>query len=351
MSAMLSERLLAALEMTQDFVPQGYQWREGPMGSRCLLLEGMSLGPGVKAVLAIGAFDGFHLGHRHLMDAARLDARMRGIPCLAVMFEPDPDELFLGDSAPSRLLSCEDRARIIASSGLDGVIMLRFDQSLASMEPADFVSSVLCGISCPACVHVGDNFHFGCQGSGDQDTLMNCGTTYGFEVVVHGLVRWKGSSVSSTRIRSLLAEPERLSEANELLDRPHFLRGVVEHGRGEGTSFGFPTANVRFSRLSCMPAQGVYAGFVTMGRSAWPAAINVGAPPTFSAPDDLFCEANLIGFDGNAYGADVSVSFVRWLRASRPFSSLEELERVVLGNIDWVRTHLGDGEVVLGGGR
>ncbi|MBR1830113.1 MAG: riboflavin biosynthesis protein RibF [Atopobiaceae bacterium] len=350
MRVFLPAELVATLEATQDVVPRGFSWQEGPMGSRCLLLDGLRLGPGVNAVIAIGAFDGFHVGHRHLLDEARKDAKKRGALCLAVMFEPDPEELFLGASAPRRLLSCEDRARIIASAGADGVVMLHFDQTLAAMEPDGFVRQVLFGVCRPVSVHVGGNFRFGHQGRGDQNTLRICGRSEGFEVVVHGLLNQKGSAVSSTRIRSLLGEPEGLAEANELLGRCHFLRGVVEHGRGEGTTFGFPTANVRFPGLSCMPAQGVYAGFVTLGSSAWPAAINVGAPPTFSSPDELFCEANLIGFSGNAYDADVCVTFVRWLRASRPFSSLEELERVVLVNIDWVRTHLGDGAHSLGGG-
>ena len=351
MSVLLSPEVMVSLVATQDLTPRGYAWKEGPFGSRCLLSSCVELGPDREAVLAIGAFDGFHLGHRHLMDAARAEARRRGSLCLAVMFDPDPDELFLGDRAPRRLLTCEDRARIIASTGVDGVVMLRFDERLSSMEPLAFVDNILCGLCRPTCVHVGSNFRFGHRGSGDQGTLRSYGVSRGFEVVVHELLELDGGTVSSTRIRSLLAQSDGLGEANQLLGHLHFLRGVVEHGRGEGTSFGFPTANVRFPALSCMPAQGVYAGFVTIGNSAWPAAINVGAPPTFSSADELFCEANLLGFSGNAYGADVSVTFDHWLRASRPFSSLEELERVVLGNIDWVRTHLGEEEIVLGGGR
>ena len=320
-------------------------WTDGPHGARLLLAPGVQVGDGVPAVLAIGAFDGFHVGHRALMDAALADARSRGVACLAVSFDPDPDELFLGDEAPRQLLSCDDRAHMIAAAGVDGVILLHFDRALAALEPEEFVSRVLCHVASPVSMHVGSNFHFGARGKGNCALLSACGADLGFEVTAHDLVRRGGLPVSSTRVRAVLAQPAGLAEANELLGRCHFLRGTVEHGRGQGTSFGFPTANVRFPGRSCMPAQGVYGGYVTIGGSAWPAAINVGAPPTFSGPDELFCEANLIGFTGDVYGAEVAVTFVQWLRASRPFSSTEELERVVLGNIDWVRTNLGDGRV------
>ena len=320
-------------------------WTDGPHGARLLLAPDVTVGADVPGVLALGAFDGFHLGHRALMEAALADARARGVRCLAIMFDPDPDELFLGDDAPRQLLSCENRARLIASAGVDGVIMLRFDHALAALEPTAFVERVLCQVAKPASIHVGSNFRFGARGAGDCACLRACGAHAGFEVVAHELVERGGKPVSSTRIRAVLAEPAGLAEANDLLGRCHFLSGVVEHGRGEGTSFGFPTANVRFPGRSCMPAQGVYGGYVTIGDAAWPAAINVGAPPTFSGPDELFCEANLIGFAGDVYGAKVAVTFVEWLRASRPFGSTEELERVVLGNIDWVRTNLGDGRV------
>ena len=124
--------------------------------------------------------------------------------------------------------------------------------------------------------------------------------------------------------------------------------GRVEHGRGEGASFGFPTANIVCDLSACVPEQGVYAGFVTVADGdgvccAYPAAINVGLPPSFEgeAPEGTLLEANLIGFDGDLYGSKACVSFVRWLRDSRPFATLEELERTVLGNIDWAGHALG----------
>ena len=314
-------------------------------GGYALLTEGAVLGDDRPAVLAVGAFDGLHLGHRALVDAAISDAHAKGVACLAVTFDPDPSEVLFPSSAERRLLATDDRVEGLLALGVDGVVVLEFTTTLASLSPRRFVGEVLCACCDPVAIHVGSNFRFGAGGAGDVCLLRELGRELGFEVRESALLMAGGDRVSSTRVRNLLALPDMLDEANELLGRAHFLRGAVEHGRGEGTSFGFPTANVRFPRRSCMPAQGVYGGYAVMGDSAWPAAINVGAPPTFSGPDELFLEANLIGFEGDLYGREMAVVFVEWLRASRPFSSTDELERVVLGNIDWVRTNLGDGRV------
>lgn len=141
-----------------------------------------------------------------------------------------------------------------------------------------------------------------------------------------------------------------IEDAAGLLGRCHFVSGRVVHGRGEGTGFGFPTANVEVRDGLCLPAEGVYAGYVVASGTAWPAAINVGRPRSFSPGEEgqAFLEATLLGFSGDLYGAEVSVVFVRWLRAPRTFSSVSELERVVLGNVSWVREALGEGGIDLG---
>ncbi len=298
-----------------------------------------------EAVLAIGAFDGVHRGHRALIAKARADAERRGVPCLAVTFDPDPSELLDCDPQP-RLLSVADRVQGLRALGVRNVVVLPFTRELANTEPEAFISDVLCALARPVAIHVGSNFRFGVRGAGTTALLRQLGPTYGFEVEESPLLVAGGERISSTRIRTFLGEGGRLDEANQLLGRCHFVRGSVEHGRGEGTSFGFPTANVRCAELSCMPAEGVYGGYLRINGRVWPAAINVGAPKSFTDERmERFLEANLIGFEGDVYGAAAEVIFVSWLRPSRPFASLEELERVVLGNIDWVRTNLGDGEV------
>jgi riboflavin kinase/FMN adenylyltransferase len=173
------------------------------------------------------------------------------------------------------------------------------------------------------------------------------GRELGFSVVTHDLLQEEGEVVSSTRIRGLL-RAGRVEAAARLLGRCHVVRGHVQHGRGEGTGMGFPTANVACDGRDCMPGEGVYGGWVVVGDAAWPAAINVGAPVSFDARERLsFLEANLMGFEGDLYGCDVAVVFAAWLRGARRFESVEELERVVGGNIAWVREHLGEGRVAL----
>ena len=291
-------------------------------------------------VVAIGAFDGVHLGHRELISAAVAEAHAWGVPAVVVTFDPDPSEVLAGPKAEHRLLSVSDRVAFCYRLGADRVVTLPFTQELASQEPAAFVRDLSVRLGGLASIHVGSNFHFGHAGAGSVDTLRQLGERMGFAVVEHELLRKDYETVSSTRIRELLAEG-RVEDAATLLGRYHYVRGTVAHGRGEGTSFGFPTANVCCDGGCCMPCEGVYACVVTDGRTAWPAAANVGAPPTFSEHREAFLEANLIGFEGDLYDRELAVVFLAWLRGSRKFSSVEELERVVLGNIAWVRNNIG----------
>ena len=295
---------------------------------------------GMPTCVAIGAFDGVHLGHRRLIEACVSDAHARGLRALVVTFDPDPSEVLSSSPTEQRLLDVSDRIGFCATLGVDDIVTLRFDARLASQSPEAFVGLLEEEVGPLACVHVGENFRYGAGGAGTTATLEEIGARRGFAVITHPLLQEGGQTVSSTRIRALL-EAGDVEQAAKLLGRCHFVRGMVEHGRGEGTSFGFPTANVSCDPRVCLPGEGVYACVVTDGVHAWPSAANVGAPPTFSGRRAAFLEANLIGFDGDLYGRDLAVVFLAWLRGSRTFDSLEELERTVLGNIDWVSRNVG----------
>lgn len=304
-----------------------------------------------RAACAIGAFDGVHIGHRALIARAREEAIARGDELVIVTFSPDPS-VVLDPSHPQRLLLCdEDRLNALSSiEGVDRLVVLDFTPELAALPYERFVREKLGELMDLDVIVVGSDFCLGAGGAGTVEALCELGRVDGFDVIGMDLLDEGGSHVTATRIRGLLAEG-RVEAAAGLLGRCHLVTGTVEHGRGEGTSFGFPTANVRVDDGLCLPAEGVYAGYVTCGGSAWPAAVNVGKPRSFSPGEEgeSFLEATLLGFSGDLYGAVVGVSFVRWLREPRSFSSVEELERVVLGNVSWVRATLGSGEVELRG--
>lgn len=321
---------------------------------------GQKLLKSARYVCVIGVFDGVHLGHQELLLRAARDAAERGDKLAVLTFTPDPADVLTSPAPSSKLLSDEGRVSALLSFGEDAdcpdvssVVCVDFDSEFASLSWAEFAAGALGLIFGDEfeddfeAVFVGSDFRFGAHGEGDLELLEKCGDYRGFDVTGVELLEQGGAPVTATRIRGLV-HAGRVEEAAGLLSRPHMVVGTVEHGRGEGASFGFPTANIVCDFSACVPEQGVYAGFVTVADedgalSAYPAAINVGLPPSFKgeAPEGTLLEANLIGFDGDLYGSKACVSFVRWLRDSRPFATLEELERTVLENIDWTGNALG----------
>lgn len=313
---------------------------------------GKALDARAPYVCAIGAFDGFHLGHRALLSRAADEARLRGARLAAVTFSPDPADVLSGPRAGSRLLDTGRRVASLLSAGADSVVVFGFDRAFAGLGYREFVLEALGGLVGLSCLVVGRDFNLGRGGEGDVRSLAALGQERGFGVVGVELTEADGSPVTSTRIRGLVRQGS-VEAAAGLLGRPHMVAGTVRSGRGEGSAFGFPTANIVCDAAICLPEQGVYAALVSVpgeGRaSAWPAAVNVGLPPTFSEEDgaSAFMEANLIGFAGDLYGLALEVSLLRWLRDSRPFDSVDELRRTVLGNIEWCARTLGDGPIDL----
>ena len=334
----------------------------------------------VPAAFGVGAFDGFHKGHQQLIHDAVQYAHTRQIRCAAVLFDPDPSVLL--DSHPqSVLLDINDRVRALAQAGVDAVIVLSCTHALLQSSYVDFCLQTLPSFASVHSLHLGCNTVLGRDGKGTIDALRELGAHHDFEVVSHELLHIDNTVVCATRIRRLLEQAvtpdaltasNALTEAHRLLGRAHFVRGRVQHGRGEGKSFGFPTANLVCESARCVPATAVYAGFVHFQNHAWPAAINVGAPLTFLSDKqtrgqccgqhkDQSCgsgkgqnnaqrllEAHLLGFSGNLYDQTVDVSFVALLRPSRKFPSIAALEKTVHGNIYWVKTHLGNAAVKVG---
>jgi riboflavin kinase/FMN adenylyltransferase len=240
-----------------------------------------------------------------------------------VTFEPHPAEYLTPGQAPARLTGLRDKMRRLAGTGIDGVIVLKFDQRLAGLDAANFATDLLAGKLGVSHVLVGDDFRFGSARGGDLRLLQELGRQAGFEVCAMTTVEVAGERVSSTRIRAALARGD-LSAAHEMLGKPYMVSGRVVHGDAMGRRLGWPTANLRLAPMR-LPLQGVYAARVHgSGVRDWPAAVSVGVRPTVDGRLVVF-EAHLIGFEGDLYGQHICVEPVEWLRGEMHFSDLSSL--------------------------
>ncbi len=296
-----------------------------------------SIGP---AVAAVGVFDGVHIGHQALVrDAVRI-AAAEECAAVVVTFDRDPDQVVSPAGATTQLLDLEDKLSLLSETGPDAVIVIPFDVRIAAMAPLVFLDEVLLRALTPCGVVVGYDFRFGHRAEGDVDTLVRYGREHSFTVVAHDLIERDGEPVTSTRIRHLVATGD-VAGAALLLGRPHRVRGDVVHGRAEGAALGAPTANLAVGTYAALPADGVYAGRVTVNGVGYAAGIAVGVPPTFPEAAAVL-EAHLIGFAGDLYGRTVTVEFVERLRDQRRFDSPDQLADAIAADLERVRGIVGE---------
>lgn len=274
--------------------------------------------------LAIGVFDGVHLGHRAILAAARREAGRLGGLAGALTFDAPPERLLAPDYCPPQLITLEEKLEQLAALGLDEAYVVRFTPSFAAQSAEDFVGRVLGRRLRARAVVVGPDFVFGRQARGDFALLRRLGRGQGLRTVAVKPVSLGGRPVSSTRIR-LAVQDGRMREAARLLGRPWRLRGVVVKGRRLGRTLGFPTANLH-SAQEVLPKPGVWAGRARLrgprGRAGgWKAfAANIGTRPTFG-PGGVAVELHLLGYRGRLYGRTLEAEFTRILREERKFSS------------------------------
>ena len=296
------------------------------------------------AAVTVGAYDGVHLGHRHVIGHLRDLAEARHLETVVVTFDRHPATIVRPESAPPTLTDLEQKLELLADCGVDRTVVIPFDRARSDETAEDFVTVVLVGALGARLVVVGRDFHFGHGRKGDVALLSEMGASQGFEVEPMELVGGGGGGegpVSSTRIRRLIADGD-VAGARALLGRPHQVRGPVEHGAGRGGRLlGFPTANVGVSPEIALPAPGVYAGrFSWPGGEGHPAAISVGQPPSFEVEDDdapPLVEAYLLDFDGDLYGEPARVTFGEWLRPQRAFDDLDALVAQMEGDVAQTR--------------
>ena len=273
-----------------------------------------------RAAVAVGNFDGVHRGHQALAAAAIDAARESSGTPVVLTFDPHPARVIAPASAPSALMTLDQKAAALERLGVRALAVLPFDEAVAAAGPEDFADAVLRRTLDASAIVIGTNFRFGHGRAGNAATLRGLGfTVVEVAAVVHG-----GAAVSSSRIRRALVEGD-VEQAAALLGRRFFVEGPVVKGDGRGRTLGIPTANVA-SRNETLPALGVYAAWTwpERGAAGWPAVVNVGRRPTFGG-GDVSVEAHLPGFQGDLYGAPLAVAFAARIRGEEKFPSHEAL--------------------------
>lgn len=288
-------------------------------------------------VVALGNFDGVHLGHRAVIRRAVEEGRARGTRVVAATFDPHPREVLWPGKGPKLLTTPEARRELLMLCGADEVREIPFDEALSKKSPEEFVRDVLVGGIGAGVVVVGDNFRYGYRASGDFEDLRRRMREVGGEAYAVSILA-VDEDVSSTRIRELVEGGE-VRGAASLLGRPYALRGEVVSGDKRGRSIGFPTANVLPDPRVVVPGTGVYAGYATVGGESYRACTNVGEAPTFERRERRV-EAYLIGFEGDLYGKVLDVSFVEKLRGERKFSGIDELKAQIGRDVEGARAVL-----------
>ena len=292
-----------------------------------------------QVVVALGNFDGVHLGHQEVLRRAVEEGRRRGMKVVAATFHPHPRAVLGAGDPPKLLTPLALRCEMLLAYGADEVWVIPFDAALSKKTPEQFVRDVLIREGRAGVVVVGENFRFGHKAAGKFRDLLRLmreagGTAVG--VQVHGM----DGGISSTCIRALISGGE-VTGAAGLLGRPYVLRGEVVLGDKRGRSIGFPTANVMPDTVAVIPARGVYAGFVRFGEEEYAACTNVGVAPTFGRIESRV-EAYLLDFEGDLYGRVVDVGFVKRIREERRFSGVDEL-------IGQIRRDVEETRIIAGG--
>ena len=273
-------------------------------------------------VVVIGVFDGVHKGHQQLLNRAKEIAD--GRPIVVLTFDPHPTTVFAPDKAPTMLTTLADRVELLKIHNADQVAVMKFNEKFAAMSPEDFVSTVLVNQLHASTVIVGKNFTYGHKAAGNVESLIKAGLQNNFTVEAQEL-KADTEVISSSRIRKLVIEGK-VEEARELLSRPHRLDGVVVHGEKRGREIGYPTANLGNIDGQTIPADGVYAGWLTVGINFWPAAISIGTNPTFEGERGRQVEAYALDQEGlELYDKSASIEFGWYLRPTLKFDGLDEL--------------------------
>ena len=283
-------------------------------------------------VLALGIFDGVHAGHQQIIKTAKHLGEVT-----VMTFDPHPTSVVAPERTPSQLISVKDRIELLKQVGATHVEVVNFNKDFSQLSPDQFIEDILLGRFKAEHVVIGENFNFGFKAQGSPKYLSEVGPKYGFGVSIVKLQEERGSTISSTRIRSLIIDGE-IERANELLTRRFYLKGPVVHGEKRGREIGYPTANLGLSPLATVPADGVYAGWLSVGTNQWAAAISIGTNPTFPGVRGRQVEAYAIDQVGlDLYDQEAKIEFGFRLRDTLKFDGLAPLLEQMKKDCDQAR--------------
>ncbi len=283
---------------------------------------------GKKVCLAIGFFDGVHLGHQQIIRQTISDARRHEAIALVITFDQHPNTVVAPNRLPPLIYSLPQKLRAIGSLGVDTLLLIHFDKPFSEQTGEAFIRELARDLGALQSISVGANFVFGHKRGGNVELLKKLGAEMKF--AVHGLaaVALDGKAVSSTRIRELI-QAGQLDAASQMLGRSYSLTGRVVRGDGLGKQLGFPTANLDVKALA-LPPKGVYAVHAEVAGKTWRAVLNIGTRPTLQNPNpQLQVEAHLLDFQGDLYSQELEITFLDKLREEKKFASLAELREQI----------------------
>jgi riboflavin kinase/FMN adenylyltransferase len=300
------------------------------------------IGDDRRTVIAVGTFDGLHVGHCKILESVRKRARASGQLGTVVTFDPHPMRLLLPNRAPFLIQTLSQRLAGFEELGLDAALVLRFDHALSLVSAEEFIERILVQGLRASAILVGENFRFGHRGAGDVRLLGEFGKRCGFEVQIIPPVEVGGKIVSSTAIRGEVASGN-VAEAIPLLGRPFSLTGEIRSGEGRGRTILFPTLNLA-PEQELLPKLGVYATETILSGSTYSSVTNVGTRPTFNGTD-VRVESHLFGFDKTVTGGRMELRFLRRIRDEQKFSGVDALRAQISADIETARKFFAERDV------
>jgi riboflavin kinase/FMN adenylyltransferase len=290
---------------------------------------------GKRVCLAIGFFDGVHLGHQQILRQTIADARQHDGSALVLTFDQHPATIVAPEKVPPLIYSLPQKLRAIESLGVENILLIRFDKKFSEQSGEQFIRGLAQGLGKVRSICVGANFVFGHKRSGNVALLKKLGAELDFSV--HGLsaLSLDGQRVSSTRVREAIRKGD-FDDASQMLGRPYAISGKVAVGDKIGRTLGFPTANLEAGGLA-LPPNGVYAALTKVDGTLYRVALNIGIRPTVAAGKQLRVEAHLLDFQGELYGKELEIDLGEKLRGEKKFGSVEELREQIARDVAAVR--------------